>query len=685
MTDNSPPSTTDSSTSRRLFRADIQGLRAIAVSAVILDHAQLLDFHGGFVGVDVFFVISGFIITTVLMSSSDAHRLFSLMDFYARRAIRILPVAAVVLIATLWAGSHWLPLLQTQSVKQDAWWAVAFFVNIHFAHIGVNYFTQSVASTSPLQHYWSLAVEEQFYVVWPVVLLIVISAARRVKVNQRVCVVAAAVTGTFLSLCWSIHHTHTNPTAAYFGTADRAWELGVGVSIALLGPGLWGRLPPVMRASMTYVGLAGIMVSCLRFTSATPFPGRAALLPVLSAAAVIIGGTGSPRGGGNELLSRQPLRYLGDISYSLYLWHFPVLIVVGDVMGARFTTPWRVMLVLAVVVLSVMSYHLIENPIRHSSWTSRRSSRGFVWWPITVGVVLVVAQIVTPTLSYASRIGPTTSLAPIAAVDAAVQAGLSGDAVPHATSPSLLTASTDWVRLGKCSAYQALTSRICQMGDARGHHRVVLFGDSHSVMWTPALQVVATREHWQFFPVVKEACGYDWYVNYRHQLPANNQCTLWYHWALQQIARIHPDVIVMGTYANTTWWKQGQIQVLTDLHRYAPRVILLSDTPWIGSPVDCLLTRGATQGTCLKRLRPLVVRLNHESADVARASHSQFVNVFGWFCRASRCPSVINGLIPFYDGAHLTPEYSTYLGRALANALNVTGANVHPLANSGGA
>ena len=116
MTDNSPPSTTDSSTSRRLFRADIQGLRAIAVSAVILDHAQLLDFHGGFVGVDVFFVISGFIITTVLMSSSDAHRLFSLMDFYARRAIRILPVAAVVLIATLWAGSHWLPLLQTQSV-----------------------------------------------------------------------------------------------------------------------------------------------------------------------------------------------------------------------------------------------------------------------------------------------------------------------------------------------------------------------------------------------------------------------------------------------------------------------------------------------------------------------------------------------------------------------------------------
>ena len=204
-------------------------------------------------------------------------------------------------------------------------------------------------------------------------------------------------------------------------------------------------------------------------------------------------------------------------------------------------------------------------------------------------------------------------------------------------------------------------------------------------MWTPALKVAAARAHWQFFPVVKEACGYDWYINYHDQLPANNQCTLWYHWALAQLARLHPDVIVMGTYANTTWWKEGQIQVLNDLHRFAPRVILLSDTPWIGSPADCLLTRGATQGTCLKTLRPLVIALNHQSARVARAGHSQFLNTFGWFCHAARCPSLINGLVPFYDGAHLTPEYSRYLGPALADALNLTGTAVRPVANSGGA
>jgi len=676
---------TNGSTTGRTFRADIQGLRAIAVGAVILDHAQLLNFSGGYVGVDVFFVISGFIITSVLMSNSRSRQAFSLVAFYARRAVRILPASALVLIATLWASSHWLPLLQTHGVEQDAWWAVAFFVNVHFAHVGVNYFTQSVATTSPLQHYWSLAVEEQFYVVWPVLLLVTMRAARRFKLHQRFCTVAVAVSGTLMSLWWSIHHTHANPTAAYFGTADRAWELGVGVSIALIGPVMWNRLPEVSRAALTYLGLIGILVSCLHFTSSTPFPGRAALLPVLSSAAVIIGGVGSSRRGANQLLSRQPLRYLGDISFSLYLWHFPALILVGDVMGVRFTSPWRVMVLFAVIAISALSYHLIENPIRHSSWTSGRPSRGFVWWPLTVGAVIVVAQMVTPTLTYSSSKGPTSAISPVAAVAAAVKAGEANAPVPHSTSPSLLTASDDWVRLGKCSAYQALTSKICQMGDANSRHTVVLFGDSHSVMWTPALKVAAARAHWKFFPVVKEACGYDWYVNYQDQLPANNQCTLWYRWALVQLARLHPDVIVMGTYANTTWWKEGQIQVLNDLHRFAPRVILLSDTPWIGSPADCLLTRGATQGTCLKTLRPLVIALNHQSARVARASHSQFLNTFGWFCLAARCPSLIDGLVPFYDGAHLTPEYSRYLGPALADALNLTGTAVRPVANSGGA
>jgi peptidoglycan/LPS O-acetylase OafA/YrhL len=570
-------------------------------------------------------------------------------------------------------------------VKSDVLWAIAFLANVHFAHVGVDYFTQSVATTSPIQHYWSLAVEEQFYLVWPVVLLAVAACARRARINPRFCVVTTALGGTALSLLWSIHHIHANRTAAYFGTADRAWELGVGVCIALIGPALWARLPELLRAAMTYLGVAGILFSCIHFSSSTPFPGRAALLPVLSAAAVIVGGIGSPRGGANHLLGRQPLRYLGDISYSLYLWHFPALILVGDAMGVRFTAPWRVVVVGFVIVISAASYHLIENPIRRASWTMRRPSRGFLWWPVTVGVVVVVALVVTPTLTYTSRTGPASSLAPVAAVADAVVAGQSADPVPHATTPSLLTASRDWVRLGTCSAYQALTSRICQMGDARSRHTIVLFGNSHSVMWTPALKVVAARDHWRFFPVVKEACGYDWYVNYQHQLPSNNQCSLWYHWALTQLARLHPDVIVMGTYANTTWWTQGQARVLTDLHRYAPRVVLLSDTPWIGSPADCLLTRGATQGSCLKPLRPLVIRLNHESADVARASHSQFLNVLGWFCRAGRCPSLINGIVPFYDGAHLTPEYSTYLGAALEHALNLSGVTVRPVASSGGA
>jgi hypothetical protein len=183
--------------------------------------------------------------------------------------------------------------------------------------------------------------------------------------------------------------------------------------------------------------------------------------------------------------------------------------------------------------------------------------------------------------------------------------------------------------------------------------------------------------------VVKEACGYDDYVNFRHHLPADNQCVRWYRWALQRIAQLHPDVVVVGTYANTPAWRQGQQQVLDDMHHVASRVIELSDTPWIAAPAACLAQAGATQGTCLAPLSPRVVELANQARLVAAQTHSDFLSVVGWFCARGRCPSLINGAIPYYDGAHLTPEYSTYLGPALERALNLTGGRIRPLASDG--
>lgn len=366
----------------RRYRPDVEGLRAVAVGAVVLFHAGVPGFSGGFVGVDVFFVISGFVITGLLLRKRESVTSFELKDFYARRARRILPAAGLVLMATVLASYHWLGFIRGAEVADDARWCAVFLGNWHFLLTGTNYFTGQLPP-SPLQNFWSLGVEEQFYVIYPCALFLSFAAMPRFSLRHRVMVFTAVV--VIGSLSWCIYETSVNPSGAYFSSLSRAWELGVGGFVAA-GTHYWLRIRSNLGSCLTWVGLIAIALAVTLFTTATPFPGWAAMLPVFGAAFVIVGGTSAGPLGVELLLGTLVFRWIGKLSYSLYLWSWPVLTIAMQSSAKSLTVTQRILTVGASLLLSGVTYAVVENPIRHSSFLAKS------WWKsLFVGFTIIIA------------------------------------------------------------------------------------------------------------------------------------------------------------------------------------------------------------------------------------------------------------------------------------------------------
>jgi peptidoglycan/LPS O-acetylase OafA/YrhL len=357
----------------RRFRADVEGLRAVAVILVVLYHARVPGLSGGFVGVDVFFVISGFLITSLLAHDVLHDDLAALPRFWARRMRRLLPAAALVVLAVLLASGWLLDPLTRRSVGHDSLAVAGFAINVVLAHRQADYFAAQLAP-SPFLHFWSLAVEEQFYLVWPLVMLLVLRARRAV----RWVAVGAIVALGLGSFGWSVWATTAHPTFAFYQLPTRAWELLAGAALAVSAP-LLRRIPATWRGGLTYVGLVAIGIAVVRFDDSTTFPGLAALVPVLGAAAVIAAGVGGrPVRYAPDVqlvLGSAPMRWLGARSYALYLWHWPALVLASAHWGGG----WRVRVVAIAIatVLSIVSYEFVEQPARRNPWLAGATWRGF--------------------------------------------------------------------------------------------------------------------------------------------------------------------------------------------------------------------------------------------------------------------------------------------------------------------
>jgi len=353
-------------TAHQRYRPDVQGLRAVAVILVILAHASVPGLEGGYVGVDVFFVISGFVITNLLRRQPSRHVRQNLAYFYARRIRRIVPAATLALVATTFAAYF---LLGTNFVPQllgDVRWASLFSANFRLIHTGSNYFIPGIAP-SLVTHYWSLAVEEQFYLFFP---LVVFSLTWLTPLRAR-----ATTLGLFLAVAigasawYSWHLTPISPTVAYYSPFTRFWELALGGLVALV-PGAWARRTPHVNAVLGTIALLGLAAAVWRLNTMSVYPGALAWWPCGTTAILLWSGEASGPGPAT-LLSWRPLRYIGDISYSLYLWHFGWLMLPLQMVHPP-TSPWaRVIEVAGAFVCAVLSYHLLENPIRHSKRLDR--------------------------------------------------------------------------------------------------------------------------------------------------------------------------------------------------------------------------------------------------------------------------------------------------------------------------
>jgi peptidoglycan/LPS O-acetylase OafA/YrhL len=635
---------------RAWHRPDIEGLRAVAVLLVVLYHCGVTGLGGGYVGVDVFFVISGFLITSLLLREAAATGRISIVAFYARRARRLLPAATLVTAVTVLAGWRWLPPLRAPHLALDGLATTVYGLNYRLAAAGADYLNAD-AAVSPLQHFWSLAVEEQFYLVWPLLLL----ACRRMRRTALSVVVAG-------SLAISVWQTWANPTWAYFGLHARAWELGAGALVAVLGV----RLPRVAAPA----GLAAIALAAVLFTDRTAFPGYAALLPVAGTVAVLMARS--------RLLAAAPLQVIGRLSYSWYLWHWPFLVLGPVALGVAPGLVVNLALAVGALLAAALTYATLENPVRRLRFPARRTlACALAVTVLAAAAYLVAGRAATrPASAYTAPV--LTSLRP-------ADLGRLAPAVPRNLRPSLRKSAADQPRLyrDKCSSqFTDATIRMpCAYGDLASPTTIVLFGDSHAGAWFPALEAIAVQRHWKLVVVTKSACSAASVRTF--QLTLNrpfDECVRWRESAWAYLRALDPAMIVVASAAaggslvekatdldatwTAAWARSADLLVGT-----GARLYLIDDTPYQRSDVpDCLSAHPDAPAACTVdrgSALPHVARRRMIDATLRRRGFTT-IDPTPWFCTSTRCPVIVGDVLVYRDISHVTATYARLLAPLLS-------------------
>jgi peptidoglycan/LPS O-acetylase OafA/YrhL len=675
----------------RKFRPDVEGLRAVAVGLVVLYHAGFPRLTGGYVGVDVFFVISGFVITGLLLRERQGSGKTSIIDFYARRARRILPAATLVILVTVAATYLLLGFVDGNNVANDGRWAAVFLANYHFLAVGTNYL-QALRPPSPLQHYWSLSVEEQFYVVFPTLFLVVAGIKRGVSHRGRLVVLLGAV--VVGSYAWSIIQTSAHPAAAYFSPFTRAWELALGGLIAVGTPWL-KKLEGQLAAAMTWVGLAAILYASFHFTILTPYPGRLVAVPVVGAGLIIAGGVVVPRHGVETVLGLRPAQWLGRRSYSLYLWHWPVLVIAAEYVNKNSLPFWKnVPLVLIAVGLTVATYRLVENPVRHLKLPSRQSVF------IGVGSVLATVMVLSVIISLETVTPPVYRVVPAANTSEVVNqvaAATQITSLPKHLEPSLSQAPNDWAAwngnlytpCADTAPINAYTEKLCALGDVSSRHDMIVYGDSHTIMWVPAYVAIAKAEHLRLFVLVKYFCPpvlvtvVDPPGSGSIGAPYTS-CISWHDWVIAVINALKPDLVVASQdslyktpvtasgksdYFSETAWQKGVTSMFDAMKIPDQNKVFLGNIPMLPqSGPACLARNTSDVQACSAPVRSTLVHLNSAEKAGTAAAHARYIETTPWFCSAI-CTAVVKNYVVYLDQFHVTGTYAKYLTNAMAEAL----------------
>jgi peptidoglycan/LPS O-acetylase OafA/YrhL len=700
------------------FRPDVEGLRAVAVVLVVAFHAAVWPLGGGYLGVDVFFVISGFLITSLLVDEVRATGTIVLTDFYARRIRRLLPAAVLVLVATTLATAVLVPAVDRPQIAGDVRAAALLVANWHFAGGSTDYFAGS--GDSPVLHYWSLSLEEQFYLVWPALLLVVAGRrrARRARTpapratDRRLWLLLAPV--GLLSLGLSAATTASAGPWAYFGTHTRAWELAAGAAVALSRPQLH-RLGERVAVFGGWMGLALVLGSAVVLGESTPVPGVALIAPVAGAAALVAAGARTQRGAAT-LLGRPRVAAIGRLSYSWYLWHWPCLVFARRIWSAPAVddlpapdAPWAIRLgaVALSLGLAALTYRFVEAPLRSARLLRPAGGRA-----LPAGALLAAAAVIAPTVALATpppppvqavAASPVTAPAPVPTPLAGRETGPSrsrGSSVPAAVPahPAMTPAQARADEVGTRDCFAGFGPRSapadCRFGDPGGDRVVVLVGDSHAAHWFPAFDAIARQRHWQLWFWAKSGCGY---AQVREELAAYHreytECTAWRSSVQARITALpEVDLVVVGraiSYlgqlldasgaevardAARPVWAAGAAAALRDLGTGGRRVVLLRDVPRPGFDVpECLSSHANASSACTF---PQAGHLHPDAAlwtaeqPVTTAAEVGVVDLAPLICPADPCQTVSpGGAIIYRDDHHLTATFARSVSGAVATAL----------------
>jgi len=614
---------------------------------VVLFHAGFWGAPGGFVGVDVFYVISGYLITSLLLRELEVRGTIRLMDFWARRMRRILPASVLVLCASMVGAAIFLPLELKSRAADELPAAALYFINWRLADKAVDYFADNTQPSIFLQ-YWSLAIEEQFYAAWPLIVILISVVAFRFSRNAAPARVlmwtAIAITLSSFGTC--LYLTGHNQPYAFFGTFSRAWQLGIGAVIGLLPP---VSISLFARRWMASAGIAAIVFAGVLFTNETPYPGLAAVLPTAGAAALILAGQREEIGGlVGSLLKLPTVVQIGRWSYSWYLWHWPVLVLGTAYSAAK---PWLIFLVLLSLLLACLTYYVIEQPARH--WpTLTRSPR----ISVAAGLFLSLGAAGFALLAQATFAKPMIYLS-------------SGERL---NAKAIRNDKADECLL----SYDETKQPPCIYGDASGSRRAVLFGDSHAASWLPAADLAAKTAGWSLLARTKASCSS---IN----VPLSNnrlsrpyvECSSWRDDVLSELKKLDPQLILltnsstpsvidrMGERLKGEELENALIegekslvdQLLADTN--ATIVLIRDITTSHENPVTCLLENPMNEAAC---------RWNRRQTAYPRGKYEgeqrvKIVDLNDDICPSGTCRAILNGRVVMRDGGHLTASFAATL------------------------
>ena len=565
---------------------ELQGLRAIAVLLVLGFHAGWIP--GGYIGVDVFYVISGYLITSLIIRTKD----FSFIDFYNRRAKRLLPAAYLVLAVTAIAFWFMAPVISRAQFGKDLLASTWYLSNYAYAH-WQNDYQNLGAAPSPLIHFWSLAVEEQFYLFWPLAIFL---GRKRLK--------ATVISITVLSFAFSLYAVNRAPIFAFYSLPTRAFELGVGAIVSLYS----------FKLKILWPGIAAIFIGALLFDNHTVFPALPALLPTLGAAAIIT--SLKP----NRLLGNVISRGIGDWSYSIYLWHWPFLILPTLYLQRSLNNPEKTLALLLCIALSAITFKFVENPIRHKKWSGKR----------TAMTVLVSGAILS--LSSGLLIANSASALDLKSIR---------------MQPQIYA---DGCQLDKQASKP---DPKCIYGEKSAMRSVVLFGDSHAAQWFPAVEAWAKNRKYKLVVMTKSSCP-------ALALPLKDNgafkasiCNEFRKNALIEIAKLNPDLVVIGNFEH---YDGVSTRVYLQSENFKFKYLLIRDTAWPNRDIPTCLT---TKKNC-DTVRP--VEIPYRSKNI--------FDPIALTCTLKNCPAKVDGLVAYRDQTHITVTLAEHLASKLGEKID---------------